>query len=54
MDTFKERQQLEELYNRGHAPWEIWKAPVRQQSPSVLRPALVRRDGELVAAQALR
>lgn len=26
MDTFKERQQLEEMYARGNAPWEVWKA----------------------------
>jgi glucose-1-phosphate cytidylyltransferase len=26
MDTFKDRQQLEDLYTRGHAPWEVWKA----------------------------
>jgi glucose-1-phosphate cytidylyltransferase len=24
MDTFKERQTLEDLYTRGNAPWEIW------------------------------
>jgi len=24
MDTFKDRQRLEELYARGRAPWEIW------------------------------
>jgi glucose-1-phosphate cytidylyltransferase len=24
MDTFKDRQQLEDIYARGHAPWEIW------------------------------
>jgi glucose-1-phosphate cytidylyltransferase len=24
MDTFKDRQQLEEIYTAGHAPWEIW------------------------------
>lgn len=24
MDTFKDRQQLEEIYARGHAPWEVW------------------------------
>jgi glucose-1-phosphate cytidylyltransferase len=27
MDTFKEKQQLEELYTGGHAPWEVWKTP---------------------------
>ena len=25
MDTFKERQALEEMYARGHARWEVWK-----------------------------
>jgi glucose-1-phosphate cytidylyltransferase len=25
MDTFKEKQTLEDLYSRGHTPWEIWK-----------------------------
>lgn len=24
MDTFKDRQQLEEIYARGGAPWEVW------------------------------
>jgi glucose-1-phosphate cytidylyltransferase len=24
MDTFKDRQQLEEIYARGSAPWEVW------------------------------
>ncbi len=26
MDTFKDRQQLDDLYNRGDAPWEVWKS----------------------------
>ncbi|GAB2582938.1 glucose-1-phosphate cytidylyltransferase [Ramlibacter solisilvae] len=26
MDTFKDRQQLEQLYATGSAPWEVWKA----------------------------
>jgi glucose-1-phosphate cytidylyltransferase len=25
MDTFKDRQQLENLYSSGSAPWEVWK-----------------------------
>jgi glucose-1-phosphate cytidylyltransferase len=25
MDTFKERQLLEDMYTRGETPWEIWK-----------------------------
>jgi len=24
MDTFKDRQQLEDIYTRGGAPWEVW------------------------------
>jgi glucose-1-phosphate cytidylyltransferase len=27
MDTFKDKQQLDDLYARGNAPWEVWKAP---------------------------
>lgn len=25
MDTFKEKQLLEDMYSRGQAPWEVWK-----------------------------
>jgi glucose-1-phosphate cytidylyltransferase len=25
MDTFKEQQQLSDMYSSGHAPWEVWK-----------------------------
>ena len=25
MDTFKDKQLLEDLYTRGHVPWEVWK-----------------------------
>ena len=25
MDTQRERQQLEEMWQSGHAPWKIWK-----------------------------
>jgi len=32
MDTFKDRQQLEEIYARGHAPWEVWNGD-RTPSP---------------------
>jgi glucose-1-phosphate cytidylyltransferase len=27
MDTFKDRQQLDDLYTRGEAPWELWRKP---------------------------
>jgi glucose-1-phosphate cytidylyltransferase len=25
MDTFKDKQQLETMYHKGEAPWEVWK-----------------------------
>ena len=28
MDTFKEKQKLDEMYARGETPWEVWKRPV--------------------------
>jgi glucose-1-phosphate cytidylyltransferase len=27
MDTFKEKQLLEDMYARGRTPWEVWKQP---------------------------
>ncbi len=27
MDTFKEQQELTDLYNSGSAPWQVWKRP---------------------------
>ena len=27
MDTFKEQQELTDVYNTGKAPWEVWKRP---------------------------
>jgi len=29
MDTFKEKQRLEELMERDEAPWQVWKTPER-------------------------
>jgi len=26
MDTFKDKQLLEDMYSRGQVPWEVWKA----------------------------
>jgi len=31
MDTFKEKQELDELYSRGMAPWQLWKQERSQQ-----------------------
>ncbi len=27
MDTFKDKQLLEDLYSHGQVPWEVWKSP---------------------------
>jgi glucose-1-phosphate cytidylyltransferase len=27
MDTFKEQQELSDMYQMGDAPWEVWKQP---------------------------
>ena len=33
MDTFKEKMLLEDMYSRGHTPWEVWKqGPARLAS----------------------
>ena len=34
MDTFKDKQQLDDLYARGNAPWEVWKNPGRKPGAS--------------------
>jgi glucose-1-phosphate cytidylyltransferase len=35
MDTFKDKQQLDDLYARGDAPWVVWKS----NSPQGAAPA---------------
>jgi glucose-1-phosphate cytidylyltransferase len=37
MDTFKDRQQLEELCARGNAPWEVWKLPLETRNSALPR-----------------
>ncbi|MBX6362391.1 MAG: glucose-1-phosphate cytidylyltransferase [Gemmatimonadetes bacterium] len=32
MDTFKDKQLLEDMYARGAAPWEVWKKPAAPSS----------------------
>jgi glucose-1-phosphate cytidylyltransferase len=44
MDTFKEKQNLDEMYARGNAPWELWRQssadePSRDNSPQPVLPA---------------
>jgi glucose-1-phosphate cytidylyltransferase len=33
MDTFKDKQQFDDLYSRGNAPWEVWKTPRSSAEP---------------------
>lgn len=42
MDTFKDRQQLEQLYSDGNAPWEVWKTAVAvpETASSAMSPVL--------------
>ncbi|MEO2013371.1 MAG: sugar phosphate nucleotidyltransferase [Fuerstiella sp.] len=34
MDTFKEKQSLDDMYARGETPWELWKQSVRDDAGS--------------------
>lgn len=45
MDTFKERQQLDDLWLRGHAPWEVWRGANTPRTASVKPAATVRPAG---------
>jgi glucose-1-phosphate cytidylyltransferase len=36
MDTFKDKQQLDDLYARGDAPWVVWKSSATQDPASRL------------------
>jgi len=33
MDTFKEHQELTDMYNLGNAPWEVWKTSAGESNP---------------------
>jgi glucose-1-phosphate cytidylyltransferase len=35
MDTFKDKQQLDDLYARGDAPWEVWKNSLLREEAAV-------------------
>ena len=32
MDTFKDKQKLDDLYAQGNAPWEVWRANYKKES----------------------
>jgi glucose-1-phosphate cytidylyltransferase len=35
MDTFKDKQQLDDVYARGEAPWEVWKNAQQPEEAAV-------------------
>ena len=39
MDTFKDKQLLEDMYSRGVAPWEVWKNTALTPAPANHAPA---------------
>ena len=47
MDTFKDRQQLEDMYESGHAPWEVWNpgtVPRAAARPAVTQAASAQHE----------
>ena len=32
MDTFKDKQSLDDMYGRGDAPWEVWKSSQEREA----------------------
>jgi hypothetical protein len=34
MDTFKEKQRLDDMVARGETPWELWKRQTEARAPS--------------------
>ena len=50
MDTFKDKQQLDDLYARGGAPWEVWKSALPQGitlEPKPLKNSVADRVGHV-------
>jgi glucose-1-phosphate cytidylyltransferase len=45
MDTFKDKQVLDNLHERGNPPWEVWRSSTRTETQSV-------RDGGLLNSKA--
>ena len=36
MDTYKEKQTLDDMYARGHTPWAVWKRPAAPVCPATV------------------
>jgi glucose-1-phosphate cytidylyltransferase len=52
MDTFKDKQVLEDMYSRGVAPWEVWKHEAVSE-PSARKTVVFARDPQWFREQAL-
>ena len=55
MDTFKDRQKLEQLYADGKAPWEVWRTPAAEPDPlsssTTISPILTPASGATLRIQ---
>src|SRR5436305_5499454 len=49
MDTFKERQQLEDLWSKGAAPWQVWLNARKTSAPSATNGTEPRREAAAIA-----
>jgi len=54
MDTFKEKQDLDDMYCRGNAPWTVWSQPAVQEDASSPRASARGPDRPAVFATAGR
>jgi glucose-1-phosphate cytidylyltransferase len=46
MDTFKEKQQFDDMYDRGETPWAVWKMSLEQSSNSMIQELAGRNTGK--------
>lgn len=44
MDTFKEQQQLDDMYSQGKAPWQVWKSSDSMDNTLKVLPSLIYKD----------
>ena len=43
MDTFKDKQKIDDMYIAGNVPWEVWKAKNNDYNPKAFDKAFVRK-----------
>jgi glucose-1-phosphate cytidylyltransferase len=43
MDTFKDKQRLDDMYSRGEAPWEGWKSSLKEKKHSTFAELKIHR-----------